>query len=178
MCKLREWKLVLVPVRATRIWPSCGRPLTPVGLAATFHCRVGVSCALPTDVCAGKRKRGDAQQPLRLHKRSAGRVLLATGGTQPPPHGSRSSRLVLWCYGNACEIRQQPHHPWSGGDGVGADVRSSPLSDHRVTTTVSLAVMALVLPSVQGGGASTRTSLAVRTDQIRGTHELQCVHGP
>ena len=36
--------------------------------------------------------------------------------------------------------------------------------------TVSSAVMALVLPSVQGGGASTRTSLAVRTDQIRGTH--------
>ena len=66
-----------------------------------------MSCALPTDVCAGKRKRGDAQQPLRLQKRSAGRVLLATGGTQPPPHGSRSSRLVLWGYGNACEIRQQ-----------------------------------------------------------------------
>ena len=136
-----------------------------------------VSGALLTDAHAGKRNRGDSQQPLRLHKRSAGRVLLATGGTQPPPHGSRSSCLVLWCYGNACEIRQQPHHPWSGGDGVGADVRSSPLSDHRVTTTVSSAVMALVLPSLQGGGASTRTSLAVRTDQIRGTHELQCVRG-
>ena len=43
--------------------------------------------------------------------------------------------------------------------------------------TVSSVVMALVLPLVQGGGASTRTSLAVRTDQIRGTHELQCVQG-
>ena len=112
MCKIREWKRVLVPVRATRIWPSCGRPpLTPVGSAATFHCRVGVSCALPTDVCAGKRKRGDAQQPLRLQKRSAGRVLLATGGTQPPPHGSRSSRLVLFGYGNACETWQQLPDP-------------------------------------------------------------------
>ena len=60
---------------------------------------------------------------------------------------------------------------------MGADVRSGPLSDHRVTTTVSWMVMALVLPSVQGGGASTRTNLAVRTDQIRGTHELQCVQG-
>ena len=75
-------------------------------------------------VGAGKRKRSNAQQPLRLHKRSAGRVLLATGGTQPPPHGSRSSRLVLLSYGNACETWQQlPDDPllsnaecWVGGD--------------------------------------------------------------
>ena len=33
-----------------------------------------------------------------------------------------------------------------------------------------MVVVALVPPSVQRGGASTRTSLAVRTDQIRGTH--------
>jgi len=40
-----------------------------------------------------------------------------------------------------------------------------------------MVVVALVPPSVQRGGASTRTSLAVRTNQIRGTHELQCVQG-
>ena len=33
-------------------------------------------------------------------------------------------------------------------------------------------VMALVLPSVQRGGASTRTSLEITTNQIRGTHFL------
>ena len=47
-----------------------------------------------------------------------------------------------------------------------------PVLDHRPTTTVSSVHVALVLPSVQGGGASTRTSLEVRTNQIRGTHEF------
>ena len=39
---------------------------------------------------------------------------------------------------------------------------------------MSLVVVALVLPPCKGG-ASTRTNLEVRTSQVRGAHDLQCV---
>ena len=70
-----------------------------------------------------------------------------------------------------------PTHCSVAGSVVGERDDLPPLGSRSLWGTVSSEVMALVLPSVQGGGASTRTSLAVRTDQIRGTHELQCVHG-
>ena len=74
---------------------------------------------------------------------------------------------MRWPHGNR---QQLPDPLLSSGSVEAGELGTPPSRITEFSRTVSSAVMALVLPSVQGGGASTRTSLEVRTNQIRGTH--------
>ena len=120
---------------------------------------------LPTAPPASKEKR----------RKGVGRRLGAPSHHHTDRGVHVSSSGVMATHGKSGNS-SSTHCSVAGSVEVGAPRHVEPPS--RITgfsRTVSSAVMALVLPAMQGGGASTRTTLAVRTSQGRGTHVFQCV---